>query len=234
LGNETVQVLVVGSLQTQVAAADVVNSLVVDHEGTIRVLKGGVGGEDGVVWLNNGCGSLGSWVDTELQLAFLAIINGKTLHEEGTETRTSSTTEGVEDKESLETRAVIGNAANFVQNLVDHLLADSVVTTSIVVGSIFLAGDHVLWVEKAAVSTSANLVDNVGLEIAVDSTWNVFSLTFAVINISNCSPLSMIEYLLTSLGEESAEALVRLSCLALLGEISIRLDDQNASATFLS
>jgi hypothetical protein len=27
--------------------------LVVDHEGTVRVLESGVGGQDGVVWLNN-------------------------------------------------------------------------------------------------------------------------------------------------------------------------------------
>jgi hypothetical protein len=133
LSNNAVQVLVVGALKTEVSSADVIDSLVVDHERTVRVLKGGVGGKDGVVWLNNGGSSLGCRVNTELQLDLLAEVDGETLHEKGTETRSSSTTEGVEDEETLETGAVIGNTANLVQNLVDQFLADSVVATGIVV-----------------------------------------------------------------------------------------------------
>ena len=53
LGNEAVQVDIVGTLETKVLSADVVDSLVINHERTVRVLEGGVGGEDGVVWLND-------------------------------------------------------------------------------------------------------------------------------------------------------------------------------------
>merc|ERR1712203_54705 len=49
LANQPVQVGVGRSLDVQVAAADVVDCLVVHHESTIRVLEGGVGGQDGVV-----------------------------------------------------------------------------------------------------------------------------------------------------------------------------------------
>ena len=133
LSNETVEVLVVGALNSEVPAADVVDGLVVDHEGAVGVLKGSVGGEDGVVWLNNGCGNLGSWVDTELELALLAVVDGQTLHQQGTETGTSSSTEGVEDEETLQTGAVVGNAADLVEDLVDELLSDGVVTTGVVV-----------------------------------------------------------------------------------------------------
>ena len=45
---------------------DVIDGLVVYHEGTIRVLQGGVGGEDGVVGLYYSCGHLGGGVDGEL------------------------------------------------------------------------------------------------------------------------------------------------------------------------
>jgi hypothetical protein len=92
-----------------------------------------VGSKDGVVRLNNGGSGLGSWVNAEFQLNLLAEVNRQTLHKKSTETRSSSTTEGVEDEEALETRAVIGNTANFVQNLINQLLSDSVVTTGIVV-----------------------------------------------------------------------------------------------------
>ena len=66
LSNETVEVGVSGSLDVQAATTDIVESLIVDHESSIRVLQSSVGGEDGVVWLNNSSGNLGSWVDTEL------------------------------------------------------------------------------------------------------------------------------------------------------------------------
>ena len=140
------------------------------------MLESGVGGQDGVVGLNNGCRGLRSRVDTELQLALLAVINGETLHQQSTETRTGTTTEGVEDQEALETGTAVGNTADLVQNLVDKLLADGVVTSGVVVGSILLAGDHVLGVEQAAVGAGADLVDDIGLKIGVDGTRDIFAI----------------------------------------------------------
>jgi len=82
LADEPVEVGVGGALDVQVAAADVIDGLVVHHEGTVRVLQGGVGGQDGVVGLHHGCGHLGGGVDGELQLGFLAVVNGEPLHQE--------------------------------------------------------------------------------------------------------------------------------------------------------
>jgi hypothetical protein len=97
------------------------------------VLESGVGGQDRVVWLNNRSCGLRSWVNAELQFDLLAEVDGETLHEKSTETRSSSTTERVEDEKTLETSAVISDVANLVQYLVNQLLANSVVTTSVVV-----------------------------------------------------------------------------------------------------
>lgn len=58
--------------------------------------------------------------------------------------------------------------------------------------------------EQAAVCTSSDLIDNIGLEIAVDGSWDIFSLT--------------------SLGEEGAETLIRLGGLSLFGQVSIGLN----------
>ena len=68
LGNQTVQVGVGGTLDVQVATADVVDGLVVDHEGAVGVLKGGVGCQDRVVWLNDSSGNLWGRVDSKLEL----------------------------------------------------------------------------------------------------------------------------------------------------------------------
>jgi hypothetical protein len=188
LSNQTVQVLVVGTLEAEVAAADVVDGLVVDHEGAVRVLESGVGGQDGVVRLNNGGSSLGSRVDAELELALLAVVDGQALHKESTETRAGTTTERVEDEEALETNAVVGNTADLVKDALDELLANGVVTTGVVVGGILLASDHELGVEKVAVGTGADLIDDVGLEIAVDGTGDVLALTCRCIMVRKPSP----------------------------------------------
>jgi hypothetical protein len=137
-----------------------------------------VGGEDGVVWLDDGGGDLRRRVDTELELALLAVVDGQTLHQQGTEAGTCAAAKGVEDKETLQTRAVVGDAADLVEDLVDELLSDRVVAAGVVVGRILLSGDHVLGVEQRAVGAGADLVDDVGLEIGVDGTRDVLALAW--------------------------------------------------------
>lgn len=75
LSNESVQVLVVWSLNPEVASADVVDGFVVNHETAVRVLEGSVCGKDRVVWLDDGGSDLRSWVDTKFQLALLSVVD---------------------------------------------------------------------------------------------------------------------------------------------------------------
>ena len=86
----------------------------------------------------------------------------------------------MEDEEALQTRAVVGNAADLIQDLVDELLSDGVVATGVVVGGILLAGDHVLGVEQGAVGAGADLVDDVGLQVGVDGAGDVLALACVV------------------------------------------------------
>ncbi len=53
-----VEVGVCWPFDVKVTTADIIDSLVVNHEGTVRVLEGGVGGQDGVVGLNHCSGHL--------------------------------------------------------------------------------------------------------------------------------------------------------------------------------
>lgn len=223
LSDQAVQVLVAGALNAEVAAANVVDGLVVDHEAAVGVLQGGVSGQDGVVGLNNGGGVLGSRVDAEFQLRLLAIVHRETLHQQSTKTGTGTTTERVEDQESLETSAVVGDPADLVENLVDHLLSNGVVTTSIVVRGILLARDHVLGVEKATVGAGADLIDHIGLEITVDGTGNIFALAFTLSDHKVVSRRTSANSKRTSFREESAESVVGVGLLALLGQVTIGL-----------
>ena len=59
LADEPVEVGVARSLDVVVAAADIVDRLVVDHEGAVDVLEGGLGAQRRVVGLHHGSGHLG-------------------------------------------------------------------------------------------------------------------------------------------------------------------------------
>ena len=107
LGDQAVQVVVGRTGDVKVAAADVVDSLVVDKEGAVRVLNGAVRRQNGVVRLNDSSGDAGSRVHGELELALLAVLGGEALQEESAETRAGTTTERVEDEEALKRMAVV-------------------------------------------------------------------------------------------------------------------------------
>ena len=177
LSNESVQVGVGGSLNVEVTSADIVDSLVVEHNGNIGVLKEGVGGEHGVVRLNDGGGDLGGGVDGEAELGLLAVVDGESLEEERAETGAGTTTNGVEDEEALETSALIGELSDSVEAEVNDFLTNGVVTTGEVVGGIFLTGDELLGVEELSVGTSADLINDGGLQVEEDASWDVFAGT---------------------------------------------------------
>merc|ERR1719369_2031876 len=90
LSNETVEVGVGWSFDVQITAADIVDSFVVNHEGTIRMFQGGVGSQDRVVRLNYCGGNLGSWVDSKFKFALLTVVNRKSFHEKRSEARSST------------------------------------------------------------------------------------------------------------------------------------------------
>jgi predicted ATPase len=99
-------------------------------------------------------------VDSELKLGLLAIVDGETLHEQRGESRSGTTTEGVEDEEALKTGALVSQLTDAVEDNVDDLLANGVVATSVVVGGILLAGDQLLRVEELTVSSATDLICN--------------------------------------------------------------------------
>ena len=188
LSDESVQVGVGWSLDIEVSSADIVNGLIVEHDGDISVLEEGVGGENGVVWLNNGGGDLWGWVDGETELGFLTVIDGKSLEEKRSESGTGSSTDGVEDEETLETCALIGKLSDSIKAEINDFLTNGVMSSGEVVGSIFFSRDELLWMEELSVGTGSDLIDNGWLEIEEDSSWDVLSST--------------------SLGEEGVEGII--------------------------
>ena len=204
LGDQSVQVGVGGSLDIEVSSADIVDGLVVEHDGDIGVLKEGVSGEDGVVGLNDSGGDLGGGVDGETELGFLTVIDGKSLEEEGSETGTGTTTDGVEDEESLESSALIGELSDSVEAEVNNLLTDGVMTTGEVVGGIFLSGDELLGMEQLSIGAGTDLIDDCRLKIEEDSAGDVLAST--------------------SLGEEGVESVITTTDGLIGGHLTVRLN----------
>ena len=84
-------------------------------------------------------------------------------------------TEGVENEESLKSSAVVGQLANTVKYKVDNFLSDGVVTTSIIIGGIFLSGYKLLWVEEGPVCSSSYFINDSWFQINEDGTWDMFA-----------------------------------------------------------
>merc|ERR1719273_643208 len=188
LSDDSVEVGVGWALNVEVSSADIVDCLVVKHDGNIGVLKEGVGGEHRVVWLDDSGGDLWGWVDSESELRLLSVVDRESLKEEGSKTRSGTTSDGVEDKETLETSALISELSDSVEAKINDLLTNGVVTTGEVVGGVFLSGDELLWVEELSVGSGSDLIDNGWLKIEENGSWDLLAST--------------------SLGEEGVESIV--------------------------
>jgi hypothetical protein len=176
LSNESVNVLVRWTLDVKRGTAYVVKSLVIKVEGKVRVLKKGVGREYSVVWLNNSGRYLWGWSDGETHLGLTGEVNSKTLKKKRPKTRSSSSSSGMEDKESLKSRAVIRHLADLVYNGIDDILSNGVVTTSVVICSILLSRDDGLRMVQLTVCSGTDRVTYSWLKINHNSTRNVLAV----------------------------------------------------------
>jgi len=204
LGDQSVQVGVGWSLNVELSSADIVDSFIVEHDGDISVLQKGMGRQNGVVWLNNSGGNLRGWVDGETELGLFAVIDGKSLEEEGTETGTAATTDSLEDHEALETGTVISELSDSVQAQVDDFTTNGVVSSGEVVSSIFLTGDQLFRVEQLSVGSGSDFVNNGWFQIEEDTSWDVLAGT--------------------SLREEGVESIITTSDGLVRWHLAVRLD----------
>lgn len=77
--------------------------------------------------------------------------------------------------------------------------------------------------EKAAICARPYFVHYIWFEIAVDGAGNIFALAYTVYQYLDYQSWHTV-FMLTSLGEESAETLIGIGSLTLLRQISVRLE----------
>ena len=114
LSDQSVQVGVSGSLDIQLSSADVIDSFIIQHHSNISMFQQRVSGQDGVVRFNNSSRNLGRGIHGEAQLGLLAVVHGESLQQERAQTGTSSTTNGVEYHEALQTSTVVSQLPDSV------------------------------------------------------------------------------------------------------------------------
>lgn len=96
-----------GAGNVEVATTDIIHGIIVNKERAVGVLNGAMGRENRVVGFDHGGGDEGGRIDREFELRFLAIVGAQALEQERAESRTGSTTEGMEDEETLKAGAVV-------------------------------------------------------------------------------------------------------------------------------
>ena len=175
LGNQPVQVRVRGAFNAKVSATDIVQSLIVQAKGTVRVLQKSMGRKHTIVGFHDGSGNLGRGRDGETKLGFTTVIHTQAFQQKTSESGSGSSTGSVKDKESLESGTVVGNFADAIEDLIDNLLSNGVVTSGVVVGCVLLSTDDLLRVVQLTVSTGADFIAHRGLQIDKDSTRDVLS-----------------------------------------------------------
>lgn len=107
LGDQAIEVFVRGAGNVKVAAADVVDRLVVDKKSAIRVLNSAVSGQYSIIRFDNGGVSSRRRIDGKFELSFLAKLGGKTFKHQSAETRAGTTAKRVKHQESLQGVAIV-------------------------------------------------------------------------------------------------------------------------------
>jgi len=204
LGDESVKIGVSWSFNIESSSTDIIDSFVIEHNSNISMFKKGVSGKDGVVWFNNSSGDLWGWIDSETEFGFLTIIDRKSFEKERSETRSSTTTDGVEYEETLETSTLISKFSDSVKTEIDNFFTNGVMSSSEVVSSIFFTRDQLFWVEELSVSTSSNFINNSWFKIEEYTSWDVFSST--------------------SFTEESVESIITTTDSFIRWHLTVRLD----------
>ena len=166
--------------------ADIVEGLVINAHNLIGVLDKLMDGEGGVVWLDDGVGDLWGWHDGESGHDSVWILFSDLGDEEGSHTRSSTTTEGVGDLESLEAIATFGFLSDDIEDGVDELSTLSVVTLGPVVTGSSLAENEVVWSEELSEWSGSDGVHGSWLKIHEDGSWDVSSTSgFVVVNVDS-------------------------------------------------
>jgi hypothetical protein len=184
--DEMVKITVGGGGELEGSEADIVKGLVVNAHDIIGVLDELMDGEGGVVWLNDGIRDLGGRHDREGAHLSVGVLFSDLGDEEGSHTRSGTTTKGVGDLETLEAITALSFLTDNIKDGVDKLGTLGVMTLGPVVTSTGLSEDEVVRSEELTERSGSDGVHGTGLEIHEDGTGDVSATSsFVVVNVDS-------------------------------------------------
>mmetsp|Transcript_18966 Transcript_18966/g.24414 ORF Transcript_18966/g.24414 Transcript_18966/m.24414 type:complete len:296 (+) Transcript_18966:410-1297(+) len=165
LGNHTIQVRVTGSGDSKFLGSHFIQRFIVKQHSTIRVLQKRMCGQDTVVRFHHGRTDFRTGANGKTKLGFASVIHAQTFQKETTKTRSSTTPRGMKDQKALQSGALIGQLTDTIHDLVNQLLTDSVVTTSVVIGGIFGSSNDLSGMVQGFVFPSTNFITDTWFQI---------------------------------------------------------------------
>jgi len=175
LSNKSVQVGVCWSFDIKVSSANIINGFVIEDNSDISVLKKRVSWKNWIVWLNNSSWNLWWWIYSESEFGFLTVIDWKSFEKKGSKSWSSTSSNCIEDEETLKTCALISKFSYSVKTEINDFFTNSIVTSGEIVCCIFLSWNELFWMEKLSVSSSSNFINDSSFKIKEDSSWDVLS-----------------------------------------------------------
>jgi len=184
--DEMVKISVSWGGELEGSEADIIKSLVINAHNLIGVFDELMDREGGVVWLNDGIRDRWGWHDGESGHDSVWVLFSDLGDEEGSHTRSGTTSEGVGDLETLEAIATFGLLTDDVEDGVDELSTLGVVTLGPVVTGTSLTEDEVVWSEELTEWSSSDGVHGTWLEIHENGSWDVSTTSgLVVVNVDS-------------------------------------------------
>jgi len=185
-GNQMVKITVSGGGQFQGSETDIVKSFVIDDHTFVGVFNELMNGEGGVVGFNDGIRNFGGGNDGEGFHDSIGVFFSDFGDQKSSHTRSSTTSEGVGDLESLKTITSFSFFSDDIENGVDEFSTFGVVTFGPIVTSSGLSENEVIRSEELTERSGSNGIHSTGFKIHKDSSGNISSSGgFVVVNVDS-------------------------------------------------
>jgi len=170
-----VKITISGGGEFKSSETDIIKSFVINDEDHIGIFDQLMDGKGGIVWFNNGVRDFGGWDNRESFHNSIGVFFSDFRNEESSHSRSSSSSEGVGDLESLEAITSFGFFSADIEDGVNEFSSFSVMSFGPVVTSSSLSENEVIGSEELSERSGSNRVHGSGFQIHKDGSGNISS-----------------------------------------------------------
>jgi hypothetical protein len=170
-----VKITISGGGEFKSSETDIIKSFVINDEDHIGIFDQLMDGKGGIVWFNNGIRDFGGWDNWESFHDSVGVFFSDFGDKESSHSRSSSSSEGVGDLESLEAITSFGFFSADIEDGVNEFSSFGVVSFGPVVTSSSLSENEVIGSEELSERSGSNRVHGSGFQIHKDSSGDISS-----------------------------------------------------------